>query len=313
MAELDRKAQELGIDLSVSLGEVTLRNPIMTASGTFSPRESGAFYDISELGAAVTKGVSAVPWPGNDTPRIAETFGGMLNSIGLQNPGVDEYKRTELPFLAGFDTKVIANIAGHSTEEYLEAVRQLNGCPEISMFELNISCPNVSEGGAAFGSSPRLAEEVTAAVKKVAKKPLIVKLTPNVTDITEIARAVEAAGADAVSLINTLLGMHIDVRSRKATLARKVGGFSGPAVKPVALRMVWQTAQTVKIPVIGIGGIRTGTDVVEFLAAGAAAVGVGTAALADPTAMVRIKSELIDYMHENDFASISELKHAFTI
>lgn len=313
MAELDRKAQELGIDLSVSLGDVTLRNPIMTASGTFSPRESGAFYDISELGAAVTKGVSAVPWPGNDTPRIAETFGGMLNSIGLQNPGVDEYKRTELPFLAGFDTKVIANIAGHSTEEYLEAVRQLNGCPEISMFELNISCPNVSEGGAAFGSSPRLAEEVTAAVKKVAKKPLIVKLTPNVTDITEIARAVEAAGADAVSLINTLLGMHIDVRSRKATLARKVGGFSGPAVKPVALRMVWQTAQTVKIPVIGIGGIRTGTDVVEFLAAGAAAVGVGTAALADPTAMVRIKSELIDYMHENDFASISELKHAFTI
>lgn len=313
MAELDRKAQELGIDLSVSLGEVTLRNPIMTASGTFSARESGAFYDISELGAAVTKGVSAVPWPGNDTPRIAETFGGMLNSIGLQNPGVDEYKRTELPFLAGFDTKVIANIAGHSTEEYLEAVRQLNGCPEISMFELNISCPNVSEGGAAFGSSPKLAEEVTAAVKKAAKKPLIVKLTPNVTDITEIARAVEAAGADAVSLINTLLGMHIDVRSRKATLARKVGGFSGPAVKPVALRMVWQTAQTVKIPVIGIGGIHTGTDVVEFLAAGAAAVGVGTAALADPAAMVRIKSELIDYMHENDFASISELKHAFTI
>lgn len=313
MAQLDERARELGIDLSVSLGEVTLKNPVMTASGTFSARESGAFYDISELGAAVTKGVSAVPWPGNDTPRIAETFGGMLNSIGLQNPGVQEYKKTELPYLAQFDTKVIANIAGHSTEEYTEAVLQLNDCKEISMFELNISCPNVSQGGAAFGSSPKLAEEVTTAVKKIAKKPLIVKLTPNVTDITEIARAVEAGGADAVSLINTLLGMHIDVRSRKATLARKVGGFSGPAVKPVALRMVWQTAQTVKVPVIGIGGIRTGTDVVEFLAAGAAAVGIGTAALADPLAMVRIKSELIDYMQENDFTTIAELKHAFTI
>ena len=313
MAQLDERARELGIDLSVSLGEVTLKNPVMTASGTFSARESGAFYDISELGAAVTKGVSAVPWPGNDTPRIAETFGGMLNSIGLQNPGVQEYKKTELPYLAQFDTKVIANIAGHSTEEYTEAVLQLNDCKEISMFELNISCPNVSQGGAAFGSSPKLAEEVTTAVKKIAKKPLIVKLTPNVTDITEIARAVEAGGADAVSLINTLLGMHIDVRSRKATLARKVGGFSGPAVKPVALRMVWQTAQTVRVPVIGIGGIRTGTDVVEFLAAGAAAVGIGTAALADPLAMVRIKSELIDYMQENDFTTIAELKHAFTI
>jgi dihydroorotate dehydrogenase (NAD+) catalytic subunit len=313
MAELDKKAQELGIDLSVRIGDMIFKNPIMTASGTFSARESGEFYDISELGAAVTKGVSVEPWAGNDTPRIAETYGGMLNSIGLQNPGVDEYKRNELPYLSKFNTKVITNIAGHTTEEYCNAVRQLNNCPEISMFEINISCPNVSKGGATFGADPELAAEVTRAVKQISNKPVIVKLTPNVTDIVEIAKAVELAGADAVSLINTLLGMHIDVKRRTATLARKVGGFSGPAVKPVALRMVWQVSQAVDIPVIGLGGISTGTDVVEFLAAGASAVGIGTAALSDPLAMVRIKSELIDYMHENDFATISELKHAFNI
>lgn len=313
MAELDNRAKDLGIDLSVRLGDIVLSNPVMTASGTFSARESGAFYDINELGAAVTKGVAAEPWPGNDTPRIAETYGGMLNSVGLQNPGTDEYIRTELPFLSAYDTKIITNVAGHSIDEYCEAVARLNDCPEISMFEINISCPNVSQGGAAFGTDPRLAGQVTAAVKKISKKPVIIKLTPNVTDITEIARAVESEGADAVSLINTLLGMHIDIRKRKATLARKVGGFSGPAIKPVALRMVWQTAAAVNIPVIGIGGITSGTDVAEFLAAGASAAGVGTAALMDPLAMVRIKSELIDYMHENGFSSIQELKYAFHI
>ncbi len=313
MAELDIKAKELGIDLTTCIAGVTFANPIMTASGTFSARESSDFYNISELGAAVTKGVSDVPWMGNDTPRIAETYGGMLNSVGLQNPGVKVYEAEELPYLAQFDTKVITNVAGHSIEEYCNVIHALNHHPGISMFEVNISCPNVSEGGIAFGTDPAMAAEVTRAVKQASQKPIIIKLTPNVTDIVAIAKAVEAAGADAVSLINTLLGMHIDVKRRRATLARKVGGFSGPAVKPVALRMVWQVAEAVNIPVIGIGGITKGTDVAEFLAAGASAVGIGTAALSDPLAMVRIKSEFIDFMAENDFKTISELKHAFNI
>ena len=313
MTELDKKAKDLGIDLSVRIGNIKLTNPIMTASGTFSARESGAFYDINELGAAVTKGVSIEPWQGNDTPRIAETYGGMLNAVGLQNPGVEEYKRTELPFLRQYNTKIITNIAGHSIDEYCAAVEVLNACPEIDMFEINISCPNVSRGGAAFGTDPALAAEITRSIKGISVKPLIIKLTPNVTDIAEIAKAVEAEGADAVSLINTLLGMHIDLRRRRPTLARKVGGFSGPAIKPVALRMVWQVAQAVDIPVIGLGGISCGTDVAEFLAVGASSVGIGTAALSDPLAMVRIKEELIDYMHENDLSTISELKHAFDI
>lgn len=313
MAELDKKAEKLGIDLSTHIAGITFKNPVMTASGTFSARESSDFYDISELGAAVTKGVAIDPWPGNDTPRIAETYGGMLNAVGLQNPGVDEYKKKELPYLKKYDTKIITNIAGHSIEEYCRAIEALNDCKEISMFEVNISCPNVSQGGAAFGTDPQLAAEVTKAVKNVSQKPVIIKLTPNVTDITEIAKAVESEGADAVSLINTLLGMHIDLRRRRATLARKVGGFSGPAVKPVALRMVWQAAQAVDIPVIGLGGISSGTDVVEFLAAGASAVGIGTAVLSDPLAMVRIKEELIDYMHENRWTTLAELKHAFNI
>ncbi len=313
MTEIDKKAAEYGIDMSVELAGIRLKNPVCTASGTFSARESGRFYDISELGAAVTKGVAAEPWPGNDTPRIAETYGGMLNSVGLQNPGAAAYREEELPFLSRFDTKIITNIAGHSIDEYCEAVRMLNDCPEISMFEINISCPNVSEGGIAFGTDPAMAAHVTEEVKKISKKPVMIKLTPNVTDIVEIARAVEAGGADAVSLINTLLGMRIDLKKRKAVLARKVGGFSGPAVKPVALRMVWQTAGAVSIPVLGMGGIFTGEDAAEFLAAGATAVSVGTAALADPTAPVRIKSELLEYMRENGFSSIAELKRAFDI
>ena len=313
MTQLDQKAAEYGIDLSVDLAGVRLTNPVCTASGTFSARESGQFYDISELGAAVTKGVSAVPWTGNDTPRIAETYGGMLTSVGLQTPGAEAYRRDELPYLSQFDTKIITNIAGHSIEEYCEAVRMLNDCPEISMFEINISCPNVSEGGMAFGTDPVMAERVTSEVKKISSKPVMIKLSPNVTDITEIARAAEAGGADAVSLINTLMGIHIDLKKRRATLARKTGGFSGPAIRPVALRMVWETAQAVSIPVLGMGGICRGTDAAEFLAAGASAVSVGTAALSDPAAVVRIKSELLEYMKENGFASISELKHAFHI
>lgn len=313
MTEIDSRAAEYNIDMSVDVAGVQLKNPVCTASGTFSARESGQFYDISELGAAVTKGVSAAPWIGNDTPRIAETYGGMLNSVGLQNPGAEAYIRDELPYLSKFDTKIITNVAGHSIEEYCEAVRMLNECPEISMFEINISCPNVNQGGITFGTDPSMAAKVTEEVKKISKKPVMVKLTPNVTDITEIAKAVEAAGADAISLINTLFGMHVDLKKRKATLARKTGGFSGPAIKPVALRMVWQTANAVSIPVIGMGGITKGADAAEFLAVGAAAVSVGTAALSDPTAPVRIKSELLEYMKENDFSAISELKHAFHI
>lgn len=313
MTKLDKKAAELGIDLRVEMAGVSFSNPVMTASGTFSPQDSSAYYDLSELGAAVTKGVSAEPWSGNDLPRIAETYGGMLNSIGLENKGAAAYIRDTLPFLSQYDTKIICNLAGHSVEEYVRVAEMLRDCPEIDLFELNISCPNVSEGGMLFGTDPAMAEEVTAAVRKVVDRPLIVKLTPNVTDITVIAKAAERAGADAVSLINTLMGMRIDLKTRSAVLSRKTGGFSGPAIKPVALRMVWETARAVQIPVIGIGGITKGTDVAEFLAAGASAVEVGTAALMDPSAVVRIKSELIEYMAENGFRSIAELKQAFSV
>lgn len=311
MTELDKKAQDLGVDLRVEIAGVELSNPIMPASGTFSPWESSEFYDLNELGAAVTKGISAVPWDGNPLPRIAETYGGMLNSVGLENKGTDWYKAELLSYLSSFDTKIITNLAGHSVDEYVSAAEALSGRDEIDMFELNISCPNVSQGGIAFGTDPELAAKVTREVKKVIDKPLIVKLTPNVTDITVIAQAVEDAGADAVSLINTLFGMAIDLKRRRPVLANIKGGFSGPAVKPIALRMVWETAKAVDVPVIGLGGITKGTDVVEFLAAGASAVGIGTASLMDPTAMVRIKSELIDYMHDNNFATISGLKEAF--
>ena len=313
MTELDKKASDLGIDLRVSLAGVSLTNPLMTASGTFSPHESSEYYDLNELGAAVTKGVSAEPWEGNPTPRIAESYGGVLNSVGLENKGADWYRNTELPFLKKYDTKIVTNLAGHSIEEYVRVAELLNDCEEIDMFELNISCPNVSAGGMAFGTDPDMAAEVVRAVREKTAKPLIVKLTPNVTDITLIAQAVENAGADAVSLINTLLGLAIDLKRRKAVLARTVGGFSGPAVKPVALRMVWETSRAVNIPVIGIGGIQSGTDVVEFLAAGASAVGIGTASLMDPCAMVRIKSELIDYMSKNRFDTIGQLKEAFAV
>ncbi len=297
-------------DLRVNIAGVEWKNPITTASGTFSARESSAFYDLSRLGAVTTKGVADVPWMGNPTPRIAETYGGMLNAVGLQNPGVEAYMKEELPYLKNYDTRVIANVAGHSIEEYCAVVERLNET-DIDMFEINISCPNVKQGGIGFGTDPGLAEQVTKAVKDIAKKPVIIKLTPNVTDITEIARAVEAGGADAISMINTLLGMRIDVRKGKLVLANKTGGFSGPAVKPVAVRMVYQVRRAVNVPIIGLGGISTGEDVAEFLMAGADAVAIGTAALVNPTAPVDILEQFETYMDEMGFKTIADVKNAF--
>jgi dihydroorotate dehydrogenase (NAD+) catalytic subunit len=299
------------LDLSVNFAGITLKNPITTASGTFSARESGEFYDISQLGAAITKGVASEPWAGNPTPRIAETYGGMLNAVGLQNPGVDYFIENELSYLKKFDTQVIANVAGRTIEEYCDVVEKLN-YTDIAMLEINISCPNVKKGGIGFGTNPYMAAEVTKAVKSVAKKPIIIKLTPNVTDITEIAKAVESEGADAVSLINTLLGMKIDVQRKKAILANTVGGFSGPAIKPVAVRMVYQVRKAVKIPILGLGGIMTGEDVAEFIMAGADVVSVGTAALVNPTAPIDILEELKIYMREQGFKTISEIREAFS-
>jgi dihydroorotate dehydrogenase (NAD+) catalytic subunit len=298
------------IDLSVTIAGVVLNNPITTASGTFSAQDSGAFYDLNELGAMITKGVASSPWEGNPTPRIAETYGGMLNAVGLQNPGIDYFIAKELPYLRQFDTKIIVNVAGRSIEEYCEVAEKLNET-EVDMLEINISCPNVKKGGIGFGTQGEMAAKVTQEVRKVTQKPIIIKLTPNVTDITEIAKAVEAEGADAVSLINTLLGMKIDVHKRKPVLANKMGGFSGPAIKPVAVRMVYQVRKAVKIPIIGLGGIMTGEDVVEFIMAGAGAVSVGTAAFANPTAPVEIKKELLAYMEKYNFKTLREIREAF--
>ncbi|MDF2654652.1 MAG: dihydroorotate dehydrogenase [Bacillota bacterium] len=297
------------LDLRVTIAGVTLDNPVTTASGTFSARESGAFYDINELGAVITKGVSLEPWDGNPTPRIAEAYGGMLNAVGLQNPGVDAFIRDELPYLKGFDTKVIVNVAGKTKDEYCRAVEKL--CEtDADMLEINISCPNIKEGGISFGADTSMAAEITRAVKKISKKPIIMKLTPNVTDIAEIARAVEAEGADGISLINTLLGMKIDIYQKKPVLWNRMGGLSGPVVKPVAVRMVYQVRRAVKIPVIGLGGIMTGEDAVEFFMAGADVISIGTAALVDPEAPVRIKRELIHFMKNNGYRSLQEIKDA---
>ena len=298
------------IDLSVNLAGILLKNPITTASGTFSPHESSEFYDLSELGAMITKGIASHPWDGNPVPRIAETYGGMINAVGLQNPGVDYYIEHELPFARQFDTKIIANVAGHSIPEYCEVVERLNET-EVDMLEINISCPNVKEGGIGFGTSCDMASKVTREVKRISKKPIIIKLSPNVTDIASIAQSVEAEGADAVSLINTLVGMKIDVHRKRTVIANKMGGFSGPAIKPVAVRMVYQVRRAVQIPIIGLGGIMTGEDVVEFLMAGADAVSVGTAAFANPTAPVDIKNELIAYMECYGFKNLQEIRDAF--
>lgn len=298
------------IDLSVNIGGgLILDNPITPASGTFSPRESSEFYDLSELGAMITKGIANVPWEGNPTPRIAETYGGMINSVGLQNPGVDYFIEHELPFAKQFNTKVIANVAGRSIEDYCEVVEKLSET-DVDALEVNISCPNVKKGGIGFGVQCDLAGSVVKEVRRVSKKPLIIKLSPNVTDITEIAKAVEAEGADAISLINTLLGMKIDVHRMRPVIANKMGGFSGPAIKPVAVRMVYQVRRAVNVPIIGLGGIMTGEDAAEFILAGADAISVGTAALVNPTAPVDIKRELVEYMERYGFKNLAELRGA---
>ena len=295
------------MNTKVNIAGVELKNPVMTASGTFgSGAEYSELVDLNRLGAVVTKGVAQVPWPGNPTPRIAEVYGGMLNAIGLQNPGMEVFCRRDIPFLQQFDTKIIVNVCGHAPEEYLAVVERLAE-EKIDMLEINISCPNVNAGFLAFGQDPKHVESLTAEIKKKARQPVIMKLTPNVTDIAEIARAAEAGGADAVSLINTLTGMKIDVKKRCFALANKTGGMSGPAVKPVAVRMVYQTAQAVKIPVIGMGGIATAEDALEFILAGATAVSVGTANFYNPTATLDILAGIEAYMRENRIEDIREL------
>ena len=295
------------MNMEVTIAGVTFKNPVMEASGTFgSGMEYSEFVDLNKLGAVVTKGVANVPWPGNPTPRIAETWGGMLNAIGLQNPGIDVFVKRDIPFLKQFDTKIIVNVCGKTTEDYLEVVERLGDEP-VDMLEINISCPNVKEGGIAFGQDPKAVEAITRAVKEKAKQPVIMKLSPNVTDITVMAKAVEAGGADAISLINTLTGMKIDVERRRFALANRTGGLSGPAIKPVAVRMVYQAAQAVKLPIIGMGGICNGEDALEFILAGATAVAVGTANFHNPYATVETVEGIRRYMERYGVKDIKEL------
>ena len=292
---------------SVNLAGIELKNPVMTASGTFgSGMEYSEFVDLNCLGAVVTKGVANVPWPGNPTPRVAEVYGGMLNAIGLQNPGIDVFMERDLPFLQQYDTKVIVNVCGKTVEDYLEVVERLADAP-VDMLEINISCPNVKEGAIAFGQKADCLYDITSAIKKKAAQPVIMKLSPNVTDITEMARAAEAAGADAISLINTLTGMKIDIHKRSFLLANKTGGMSGPAVKPVAVRMVYQCAQAVKIPIIGMGGIMNAEDALEFIMAGATAVAVGCANFINPYATQEIVSGIETFMEKEGVSDIAEL------
>ena len=295
------------MNTKVNLAGVELKNQVMTASGTFgSGAEYSEFVDLNELGAVVTKGVATVPWPGNPTPRIAETYGGMLNAIGLQNPGIDVFCKRDIPFLKQFDTKIIVNVCGKSTEDYCEVVERLADEP-VDLLEINISCPNVKEGGIAFGQNPKAVEAITKEVKKYAKQPVIMKLSPNVTDITEMARAAEAGGADILSLINTLTGMKIDINRRTFALANKTGGMSGPCVKPVAVRMVYQVAQTVNVPIIGMGGISNAEDALEFILAGATAVSIGTANFANPYATVETVKGIEEYLKKNQIDDINTL------
>ena len=295
------------ISTKVNLCGVELKNPVMVASGTFgSGAEYSEFVDLNRLGAVVTKGVANIPWPGNPTPRVAEVYGGMLNAVGLQNPGIDVFCERDIPFLKDYDTKIIVNVCGKSPKDYLEVVERLADEP-IDMMEINISCPNVKEGGIAFGQDPKLVEQITSDIKKIAKQPVIMKLSPNVTDITEMARAAEAGGADCLSLINTLTGMKIDIDRRTFVLANKTGGMSGPAIHPIAVRMVYQTAQAVKLPLIGMGGIATAEDAIEMILAGATAVSVGTANFVDPCTTIKVVEGIERYMRKYGVKDINEL------
>lgn len=295
------------MNTKVTIAGVEFKNPVMTASGTFgSGMEYGEFVDLNRLGAVVTKGVANVPWPGNPTPRVAETYGGMLNAIGLQNPGIDVFVRRDIPFLKKYDTRVIVNVCGKTVEDYLEVVERL-GDEDVDMLEINVSCPNVKEGAIAFGQKADCLYDITSQIKKKAKQPVIMKLSPNVTDITEMAKAAEAAGSDAISLINTITGMKIDIHRRKFALANETGGLSGPAIKPVAVRMVYQCAQAVKIPIIGMGGIATAEDAIEFLMAGATAVSVGAMNFVNPYATTEIIDGIEAYMKQYQIEDIGEL------
>lgn len=302
-----RTPRETNVNLSVNLGGLAMKNPVTTASGTFAAGiEYSDFVDVSALGAVTTKGVSLNGWEGNASPRIAEVPSGMLNSIGLQNPGVAHLKSEELPWLREQGATTIVNVSGHSFDEYVQVIEALEDAP-VDAYEVNISCPNVDAGGMTLGTHVPSVEKVVSLCRKATSRPLIVKLTPNVTDITEIARAAEASGADAISLINTLLGMAIDAKRRRPVLARVVGGFSGPAVKPVALRMVWQCSKAVSIPILGMGGVTTGTDAVEFMLAGATAVAVGTANFMNPQATVDVIDGIIDYCEKQGVSDVNDL------
>lgn len=295
------------MNMSVNIAGVEWKNPVTVASGTFgSGAEYSEFADLNKLGAVTTKGVANVPWAGNPTPRVAEVYGGMLNAVGLQNPGIELFCKRDIPFLKQYDTKIIVNVCGHSTEEYVAVVERLADEP-VDLLEINISCPNVKEGGIAFGQDPKAVEAITKEMKRHAKQPVIMKLSPNVTDITEMARAAEAGGADALSLINTITGMKIDVNRRKFVLANQTGGMSGPAIHPVAVRMVYQTAQAVNIPIIGMGGIMNAEDAIEMILAGATAVSVGTANFTDPTVTEKIVAGIGEYMKKYHVKDIKEL------
>lgn len=295
------------MNTKVTIAGVTLKNPVMTASGTFgSGMEYSDFVDLNRLGAVVTKGVANVPWQGNPTPRVAEVYGGMLNAIGLQNPGIDVFLERDIPFLQNYDTKVIVNVCGKTVEDYLEVVERLSDQP-VDLLEINVSCPNVKEGAIAFGQDAKCLYDITSEIKKKAKQPIIMKLSPNVTNIADMARAAEAAGADAISLINTITGMKIDIHRKKFVLANKTGGMSGPAIKPIAVRMVYQAAEAVSIPIIGMGGIATAEDAIEFLLAGASAVAVGAMNFVNPYATIEVIEGIESYMKQYGIEDIGEI------